>query len=214
MGYKGDVELIKRGFYPKGQGIVKTFSIPVDYLKSIELVDFGKVEYIKGLSYSSLLPDHIAKRIAQSAKQLLENSGYKNIEIDLEILQKDDPKCSISPGCGIILYAYLSSNVILASDSLGKLGKPAEKVGFEAANELIKQLSTKSPVDKHLGDQLIIWIGLAEGFSRIKVSELTLHTLTSIEICKKLIGANFKVDGKLGEPALITCEGIGLKNKF
>jgi len=214
MGYKGDVELIKRGFYPKGQGIVKTFSIPVDYLKSIELVDYGKVEYIKGLSYSSLLPDHIAKRIAQSAKQLLENSGYKNIEIDLEILQKDDPKCSISPGCGIILYAYLSSNAIVASDSLGKLGKPAEKVGFEAANELIKQLNTRAPVDKHLGDQLIIWIGLAEGLSRIKVSELTLHTLTSIEICKKLIGANFKIDGKLGEPALITCKGIGLKNKF
>ena len=81
-------------------------------------------------------------------------------------------------------------------------------------DELIKQLNTRAPVDKHLGDQLIIWIGLAEGFSRIKVSELTLHTLTSIEICKKLIGANFKVDGKLGEPALITCEGIGLKNKF
>ncbi len=212
MGYKGDVELIKRGFYPKGQGIVKAFSIPVDHLKSIELTDFGKVEYIKGLSYSSLLPDHIVKRMAQSAKQLLENAGYKNVDIELEALQKDNPKCSLSPGCGIILYAYLSSNAIVASDILGKLGKPAEKVGFEAANELIKQLNTKSPVDKHLGDQLIIWISLAEGLSRIKVSEFTLHTLTSIEVCKKLIGANFKIDGKLGESALITCNGVGLKN--
>lgn len=214
MGYKGDVELIKRGFYPKGQGIVKAFSIPVDYLKPIEIVDFGKVEYIKGLSYSSLLPDHIAKRIAQSAKKTLENAGYKNVDIDLEILQKDDFKCSLSPGCGIILYAYLSLNVIMASDSLGKLGKPAEKVGFEAANELIKQLNTKSPIDKHLGDQLIIWISLAEGLSKIKVSELTLHTLTSIEICKKLIGADFKIDGKMSQPAMIACNGIGLKNKL
>jgi RNA 3'-phosphate cyclase len=214
MGYRGSIELLRRGFYPRGQGIVRAFADPVKTLNPIILKEFGHVRKIRGLSYSSRLPSHIVERMAQGAKRTLQNSGYENFEIELECLQPEHGRCAVNPGCGIILFAELSSGAVIGSDSLGKPGKPAEKVGQEAATELLKQLSAKAPVDKHLGDQLIIWISLARGTSIIHVSELTLHTITCIEVSKKIVGATFDVQGKLGEPAVITCKGIGLENKY
>ena len=212
MGYAGSVELVRRGFYPRGQGIVRACSKPVKRLSPIVLTEFGNVDRIWGLSYSCRLPQHIAERMAKSAQRLLAQEGYE-ASIELEPLQMSDLKCSVDPGCGLVLFAQLSSGGILGGDALGKLGKPAEKVGEEAASALLQSLQRSAPVDKHLGDQLIVYAGLAEGSSRIRVSELTLHTLTCIEICKILLGVDFTVEGRMGEPAQLSCDGAGIVNR-
>jgi len=213
MGCNFSLELIRRGFYPRGQGIIRIKSEPVDYLRPIRLTEFSGVEKISGISYSCRLPGHIAERMAKSALKFLNENGYKNTDILLEILQPDAPKCSIDPGCGIILFAKTRDGRIISSDSLGRLGVPAEKVGEEAAADLVKQLNAKAPVDKHLGDQLVVWVAIAKGYSEYKVTELTQHALTSIEVCKRLTGAEFVVDGALGEPGIIRCKGISLTRK-
>jgi len=212
MGLKGNVTLICRGFYPRGGGVVKASVEPVKKLQPIVLTDFGEVKRISGLSYSSRLPSHVVERMARSAEQALKEEGYGNISIGLENLQAGYSKCAIDVGCGIILFAELSSGAIVGSDSLGTLGKPAEKVGREAAMRLLAQLRTKAPVDRHLGDQLIVYMALADGYSKIRVSELTLHTITCIHVSEKIVGAKFEVDGEQGKPATIACNGIGLVN--
>jgi RNA 3'-terminal phosphate cyclase (ATP) len=213
MGCNFSLELMRRGFYPRGQGIVRVRSEPVDYLKPIRLTEFSGIEKISGISYSCRLPGHIAERMARSASKFLSANGYENTDISLEVLQADAPKCSVDPGCGIILFARTKDGNIIASDSLGRLGVPAEKIGEEAAADLVKQLNAKAPVDKHLGDQLVIWTAIAKGHSEYRVTELTLHTLTSIEVCKRLTGAEFVVEGTIGEPGRIYCKGIGLTRK-
>jgi len=65
------------------------------------------------------------------------------------------------------------------------------------------------PVDKHLSDQLIVWMALANGESRIECTELTLHTTTVIELCETIAGTEFNVIGRLGAPATIECHGVG-----
>jgi RNA 3'-terminal phosphate cyclase (ATP) len=107
------------------------------------------------------------------------------------------------------LVAELESGAIMASDNLGKLGVPAERVAEEAAQSLIKQLETGAPVDKHLGDQLVIWAALASGVSEYRVAELTMHTTTSIDLCRIMAGISAEVDGRLGEPATIRIAGMG-----
>jgi len=82
-------------------------------------------------------------------------------------------------------------------------------VAEEAARSLLKQISSGAPIDKHLGDQLVIWASLASGISEYRVSELTTHTTTSIELCRILTGAEAEVDGRIGEPATIRIRGIG-----
>jgi RNA 3'-terminal phosphate cyclase (ATP) len=141
----------------------------------------------------------------------LKASGIHEVEVREEALQQGDPLCSPDPGCGIFLYTD-AEDAYLAGDSLGRIGKPAEKVGYEAAEDLIKQASTQAPIDRHLGDQLIVYMSLAEGQSRIRVSELTMHMLTAIEVSEKITGASFQVEGSLNQPATITCRGVGQVN--
>ncbi len=212
MGCKFEITLLRRGFYPKGGGVVRARSTPVDRLSPIRLTEFGGVKRITGLSYSCRLPSHIVERMASTAERILRARGY-DIEIRREVLKPGDKACSLDPGCGIILVAELRSGALLGSDNLGRLGVPAEKVAEDAANDLLKQIDSEAPVDRHLGDQLVIWASLADGVSEYRVSELTLHTLTSIELCKILSGAEAEVLGKLGEPATVKIKGIGLRRK-
>ncbi|MCD6236006.1 MAG: RNA 3'-phosphate cyclase, partial [Thaumarchaeota archaeon] len=167
------------------------------------------VKRITGLSYSCRLPSHIVERMASTAEKLLSKRGF-DVEISREILKPGDRKCSLDPGCGIILVAELKSGAVLGSDNLGRIGVPAEKVAEDAVNDLLRQIESGAAVDKHLGDQLVIWASLADGISEYSVAELTSHTVTSIELCRILSGAEAEVSGKLGEPALIRIKGIGL----
>jgi len=213
IGASASLELVRRGFYPRGQGILRVSTNPATTLSSITLEDFGDIERVSGLAYSSRLPEHVANRLISSAKSHLLRAGFRDPEIDREILQPSDARCAVDPGCGIILTAELSSKGIISGDALGAPGKPAEKVGEEAAQTLTRQLESCAPVDKHLGDQLVIWMALAEGTSVIRVSELTLHTLTCVRLVEDLIGVRFKVEGERGKPAMIRCKGAGLRNK-
>jgi len=211
MGCEFEVQLLRRGFYPRGGGVVKAESKPVKSLNPIRLTRFDGVRIIRGLSYSCRLPSHIVDRMARSAEKILMSKGY-DVAIERQVLQPGDKQCSLDPGCGIILVAELRSGALIASDNLGKRGVPAERVGREAAEELLRQLETEAPVDKHLGDQLVIWACLAKGVSEYRVAELTSHTTTSIDLCKIMAGCEAEVDGTLGSPAFIRIRGIGLEN--
>jgi len=214
MGYKGSIELLRRGFYPRGQGIVRAVVEPIKTFKPITMERLGEIEEIRGISYSSRLPAHIVERMARSAERVITGAGYKKVKIDLEALQANQGRCAADPGCGIILFAKSKQGAILGADSLGELGKPAEKVGTEAAEELLRELAAEAPFDRHLADQLIVYMSLADGRSTIRTSELTLHALTCIHLSEKMVGARFKVEGEEGGPSTIICEGIGLENIF
>ncbi len=212
MGVKGSLTLLKRGFYPKGGGSISFKFQPVDVLKPIEIVDFNEVESFFGLSYSCKLPCHIVTRMAESAHKDLSKKLNLNGRIITECLQLDDRRCSFDPGCGIALFIKLLSGGTLTGDSLGKIGKPAEKVGLEAAKVLTDQIITEAPVDVHLADQVIPYMALARGRSRIRVTKLSNHTITCIHTTETVTGVSFDVSGGLGEPSLIACKGIGLNN--
>jgi len=73
-------------------------------------------------------------------------------------------------------------------------------------------------VDKYMQDQLIIFMALANGCSKIKCGPLTLHTQTAIKVTEIMTGVNFKVSpasGSVGNDAFfIECEGIAHKNPY
>ncbi|RLF18706.1 MAG: RNA 3'-phosphate cyclase [Thermoprotei archaeon] len=212
MGYRCKVVLLRRGFYPRGGGIIRLHVEPADVLKSLTLYERGEVVKVSGIAYSCRLPSHIVDRMTKSAESVMKQAGYE-VDIEKEVLQQGHPKCSLDPGCGILLVAETSTGALIGSDALGEKGKPAEKVGEEAARNLVKQLATGASVDRHMGDQVLIYMALAEGLSKIKVGELTLHALTCIELLKRLLKVDIEVEGKLGEPATITCRGIGMRRR-
>lgn len=210
MGYQCKVSTLRRGFYPRGGGMVRTVMEPVSQLSPISLDGRRGEVKVKGVAYSCRLPNHIVERMSKAAYDKLREGGVDVVSIEREALQPGHPKCSLDPGCGILLVAE-GEGCIMGSDSLGERGKPAEVVGRGAADSLLRQLETWASVDKHLGDQLIVYMAMAKGRSRLRVSELTLHTATCIEVVKRLLKVRVRVEGGLGEPALIECEGASLE---
>lgn len=204
MGFPYDLHLIKRGFYPRGGGQIKASIEPVETLRAINVVDLGLLKGIKGVSFSSNLPVHVVRRQAKAAMQYCAQAGYA----DTSIICDSEPRGgSISTGSGIVLWVETSTGGRLGGDALGARGKPAEQVGIEGAASLLTQLSKGAPFDKHLGDQLIVWMALAKGRSEIATAELTLHTLTAVHVTENLTGCQFKIKGEIGSPAVIQCRG-------
>jgi len=90
--------------------------------------------------------------MVKSAGKTLAAEGHKDVKIWQECLQPSDSKRARDLGMGIRLVAHRLPHGILGSDSLGELGKPTERVGWEAASNLIQQLAAVSPGDKLLVD--------------------------------------------------------------
>lgn len=185
MGYQANIELIERGYYPKGGGIAEIEIIPsklkeFHYIPNDQNIKNGK-NRICGISHCSRLPEHVAKRQAESAIQILEKNG-KGADVDIV---KDD---FLSTGSGITLWTGHSGSV-----NIGKKGLPAEKVGEYAANDILDELFSGASVDVHLADQLIPYMGLTGGGS-FTVKEVSKHCLTNIHITEQMLDVRFSVD--------------------
>ncbi|MEM4352486.1 MAG: RNA 3'-terminal phosphate cyclase [Candidatus Caldarchaeum sp.] len=211
-GVESGVKLLKRGFYPRGGGIVEGYVRPVKKLAAFNLVGRPRILEIMGLAYTSKLPAHVAERMASSCEKHLAAKGYRRVSISREVLDERDERCAVDPGAGIFLMAVCEDGVVLGVDKLGERGVPAERVGEEAAAELVDELSRGAPVDKHLGDMLVIYSALADGRSVYEVSRLTSHTATSIKVCEALTGCKARIEGGINERAVITIEGTSHVN--
>ena len=209
MGFHVEIEVRRRGHYPRGGGIVRVTTNPVKRLKPIIALERGEIVEVRGISHAVRLPKHVAERQARSAIEVLKAHGIENIHVDIEWYERGkDPH--LGPGSGIVLWAITDKGSILGADALGERGKRAEIVGKEAAMKLLEELKSNAPVDSHMGDMLIPFMAVADGTSKIKVSKLTMHTITNIHVAERIVNVKFKVEGSLGNPAVISVKGLAL----
>lgn len=210
MGYDATIQVHRRGHYPKGGGQVSVHIEPSRTLKAVRWLERGQLTQIDGISHCVRLPSHVAERQANAAKARLSSSGFTNFNIRTETyVPNEDPH--LAPGSGLTLIAKFTSGAMIGADSLGERGKPAESVGTEAATDLLKEISSNVPVDKHMGDIIIPYLAVADGVSEIQVSEITPHTITNIKVAEMLTGVKFTVEGELHGPGRISVNGMGLK---
>lgn len=212
---KIEVKILKRGYYPKGGGEVLVEISPKFKLKDfkgfadfwpklkaevikINLLDQGRLEQIRGIVNCSRLLEkgEVGERIKRSTENELRKLGCP---FDIQVEYGE----SLSPGGEIVLWAVFSQKgelnlnnpVILGSDALAEKHKSSEEVGKEAALELIEEVKSGGCVDKHLSDQLLVFMALLPG-SKIKVSELTPHCQTNMYVIEKFLPVRFQVEGK------------------
>lgn len=201
-GVKASLKLIKHGFYPEGGGIILIETEPSYPLTGISLQKGYKPSPIKGISYAANLPCDIAIRQATSAKLFLEEKGYV-----VEDIKIDCKTPSIGKGTGIVLWSLVGEGII-GGDSIGERGKPAEIVGREAAENLLKSLEARVPVDPHAADNLVIYLSLAKGESFFYTSEVTLHLKTALELCRQIVGSNYRLEDENGS-VKVYIRGVG-----
>jgi len=209
MGFSGELHVLREGFYPRGGGIVEVNIEPIRKLDPIKAESPGEIRLIRGYSLCGRLPRHVAERQASSANMMLEDAGYQT-DISVRVAQGNE--APLSPGSVIGLWADSRPRMFMGESALGERGKPAERVGAEAASSLLEQLNSQTAVDLHTADNLIIWCSLATGDSAYTTSSLTMHTLTAIELAKIFTNARFNVEGRPIGAARIQCNGMGLSN--
>ncbi len=203
LGYEFRVELVKRGHYPKGGGIVRVYvDRPPRSFRPSNKVGAGRLLRIGGVSHCVRLPRHVAERQAEAAARELAGRGI-GVRVDLKTeWYEPDRDPHLGPGSGIVLWATTERS-ILGADSLGERGKPAEVVGREAVSKLLEDLSTGMAYDRHMADIAIPYLALAEGPSVVGVSRLTLHAYTNVWLVKNMLEVEVECDGDVGSPAVI-----------
>ena len=205
---KIELKIIKRGYYPKGGGEVKLEIYPrwpgnLEEISSkcakIDLTKQGKLEQIRGIINLSaeLQEREVASRIKMAAESVLKKY---NAPLNFRMEQT----ASLSVGGEVLLYALFSSNqqidpdnpIILASDALIEKGKISEEIGQEAAERLVKEISSNAAADHYLADQLIQFMALLPG-SKISTSSVSDHVLTNIYVAEKFLPVQFKINNNL-----------------
>ena len=190
----------KRGYYPKGQGLVtmmvspKVHSLGELRKSQYNLSEQGTLVSVKGISHASsdLSQKKVAERQAAAAQLVLKK--YK-VPIDIQITYNSTP----STGSGITLAARFHRSdefhTILGADELGEKVVSAEVVGTKAAQKLMAEIESGAAVDMYAADQLLPFLALSGG--TIKTSQITEHAKTNMNIIERFLPVTFSVKEKM-----------------
>jgi RNA 3'-terminal phosphate cyclase (ATP) len=129
MGVQAEVRLHRWGWYPQGGGEVELHVSGGSTLTSINLLERGQLQEVRGLAVVTQLPSHIPQRMASRAENLLHEAHLKATVRPLR-------ERGVAPGAGIFLTAEYEDS-LAGFGALGRLGLPADKVAEIACQELL-----------------------------------------------------------------------------
>jgi RNA 3'-terminal phosphate cyclase (ATP) len=200
MGGALRVDMERWGWYPKGGGKVVASISPVPELSGVDLTWQGKLQDTFVLSAVSNLSMSIAERQRDQVLKRFRDQGYEAPRIEL----LKGP----SPGTGTVVFIRATlENSMAGFTSLGKRGKPAEKVADDACSGFFQFMASGAAVDDHLADQLLPYMALAKGRSSVIARRITKHLVTNVWVIEQFLPVRFKVDEKTGR---VSVEGVGV----
>jgi len=178
-----NLELIKRGFYPKGNGIVKLEINPCRKLRVLNLIERGNFERIDLFNYATkdLEKSNVIERQRNGFREEMKETYHMNGYVD-----------ALSTGTVMHAHAHYEK-CILGVDILGEKGKKAEDIGKELARKLKFEINSKATVDQYMADQILIFMALAKEGSFI-TSKITDHVLNNIKVIEKFLNVKFKIE--------------------
>jgi len=179
------------GFYPKGGGRVR-LEVDAGRLAALTLTERGRLlrTEARSIAHESLAKAQVAERQLEGVRRVL--------DVDAE---RSDYVRAYSVGTAVLVRADYE-NCRLGASALGRRGKPAEKVGAEAARALKSQMASGACLDEHMADQILPYLALARGESEVKVAAVTDHCRTNVWVIEQFLPARFTVDEAAG---IITC---------
>jgi RNA 3'-phosphate cyclase len=192
-GLKIEFEILKHGFYPKGGAQTRCTIYPSETkLKPILLTELGNISLIQGtILISNQLKrnrDHIGKRIRRSLLQHLK----KTLKVETNILF--DWVKTASPGVGLSLWALSDTGAIISTGTiLGEKKLPSDRLGQITADTILKYINNDIPVDDYLSDQLIPLMAFIQEPSKIKVSSITGHAQTNLDLIRLFNPRNYTI---------------------
>ena len=193
MGYRADLQILRRGYFPKGGGIVQVTVEPPQggLLEALDLPIATETVESHGISHASseLSMRKVAERQRKQATKALTGLLHIPSRIDTEY------GSTRSAGSGLLVWARTNDSVAGAS-SLGAPKKTAEQVADEAVEMLLRTYHTRAAIDPWLGDQILPYLGLSRGPSVISVPYLTRHMQTNMWVIQRFLHVRFFCEGE------------------
>ena len=188
MGVRAELEVDRRGYYPKGGGAVRLTVEPVARLAPLALYARGPVERVEVRAHVSRLPRSIAERMAAAARAMLPPGVESETAIEVY-----GPADSAGPGGALVLRASAGAT-LLGAAAVAERGVPAERLGHDAARMLRADLDAGATLDLHATDQMLPFLALATAPSSFRAAQLSSHAATGIWLLERLTRARFRVE--------------------
>jgi RNA 3'-terminal phosphate cyclase (ATP) len=192
LGAEVQMTLERWGWYPKGGGEMRLDLRPVCSLAGVEWRTPAPEAAFQALSAAANLPEHVARRQAARLTARLEEA------VPVSII----PATGQDRGSLVVLWGPQAG-----FSALGARGKAAERVADEVADAYLAFRQSGAALDRHLADQILLYLALAKGPSTITTEAVTSHLLTNVWVIEQFLGPRFEVRGNLGERGEIFCQG-------
>jgi len=180
-----EIKVLKRGYYPKGQGKVELMFRPKEEFGIIDMVSKGKLMHVKGVSHASSDLEGVADRQAKIAKMICKDKGVP-VNIQTQYCVTD------SKGSGVTLWAVYRNTqgemnyykpIICGADVLGEKGIKSEIVGRKCAEKLFKE-------DEFIVDQILPFLVFNKE-NKISCKKLSDHAKSNMYVVEQFIDGEF-----------------------
>jgi RNA 3'-phosphate cyclase len=175
-----ELDVQRRGFYPKGGGRVQLRTTPLlnqenwrtgrDHLPPLALAARGAFQRVQIASFATrdLREQRVATRQAAACQNRL---GLQPADVEVAHVESYSPGSVVT---AVAVYAATQLGVCV----LGERGKSSEQVGTEAADALRTEVAGAGTVDVHTADNLTLWAALFGG--DYAVAEVSGHLATNV----------------------------------
>src|SRR5207245_1854322 len=168
-----DIEVQRRGYYPRGGGIAEAVVQPTRAWSPIEPSEPGPVRRVRGLAHAAVRRRH----------------GFRDVKIEQRMYRGDE---AIGQGGALVAWAE-TEFALLGADSLAERGKPSDRIGEQVAAALRADLDSGAFLDVHAADQLLIYLARATGPSQFRVREISGHMETMMWLLPQFLSGRFGV---------------------
>ena len=204
MGARVELEMVRPGYVPRGQGHIRMRVFPLAGLLSpLRMIDPGPVVRLEGIALAShLARERVAERMAARCRELLEPEQW---QAEIEILED---RSSVQKGAALFLRAETENGCFLGADQAGKIGRRSEAIADFVAASLLEDVKTGATADRYLADQLILFAALARGRTGFSIPRPTEHLESNLWLVEKILGAKTFL-----EKNLLQVEGVGFRRR-
>ena len=201
LGLRADMRVLKRGYFPRGGGVVELTTYPSPRPAALGTLERGPTGVVRGYIHTSRLPADISRRMHRQVRNVLERDGRL---ADWPVTIDEQPDEGGAGAGGAAVVWALTGDVILGASALAMRGRPSEKVGTDAAEGLLGELRSGATLDLHAADQLPVYLLQADAPSSYLVREATSHLRTMAWLLPQFLGGEVALEPQ-GPLVRVTC---------
>lgn len=214
------VRLIRRGCAPSGGGAIDFSCSAVRKLRSVKIVERGKIKRVRGIASAVKVAPDLPQRTATASKGVLLNilpDVYVVTDVD-DAKGRRSEQCS---GFGVLLVAETTAKqCVISQEAIARPRESPEDLGQRCAHLLLDQVLEGGCVDCHHQMMVLLMMALTpDDVSVAKLGALTPSAVSALVLMELFFGVSTAVKEEdqqdaagLPKTTLVTCIGSNAVN--